>query len=285
MSRTTYEPWSSLRNSDGTPLIYHFDWYDDHSSWRLEELENFIVQALELLQKTGVTVTEVNNLEDLKPIVTNLRHLHRNDQVDDASVRKALELADELALPDDISSYDASDAYDCTIQTVLEALGSWDEAHRWSHDTVDWNVTAVDALERIRASRNGLSDRWTVTIEDGRVALPAGEDIIGMQPDNTTLALFDAVTALNYDEETYPKLADILIKLHADQTNRIIPFADMLERADIRPDHELLQRIVELTASHPEHNLDNICEVIEALAGEWHGSYVDLVDAATALQL
>jgi hypothetical protein len=48
--------------------------------------------------------------------------------------------------------------------------------------------------------------------------------------------------------------------------------------------HDLLVKIVELCGNEHKDRLHTTCEVIEALAHEWHGSYVDLLDAATALQ-
>jgi hypothetical protein len=274
--------WSSMRNSDDTPLVLNFDYYDDHSSWRLDDLQESINEAIQIFAGSETPMT-VETLNDLKPLVKALRELHRNTQVHDSVIRRALVLADELELSDDIESFDSSFEYDSAIDHLIEVLEAWDEAHNWIWTAEDWNVTATQQLEIIRRNRrDGLGERWTIKISDGLVELP-GVDVNGYNPDKETTSLFDSLTALVYDEPTLGSIANKLEKLEFSIVPLLQEFADSYERADIEVDIPTLDNMIVAASNMNIDDIDKVVHTIEALAEDWYDGPETLIKTAAAL--
>ena len=274
--------WSSFRNCDDTPLILSFDYYDDHSSWRLEEMQVSINEAIEIFAKSE-TPMAVNSLNDLTALVNALRELHRNENVNDSVVRRALLLADELELPHDIESFDASFEYDSAVEHLIEVLGAWDEANKWIWTSEDWNVTATQQLENIRSNRrDGLGERWTIKISDSLVELP-NVDIFGYNPSNEINSLFDSLTALVYDEPTLGSIAKKLEKMECTIVPVLHKFADSYERADIEVDIPTYDNMFFTASNITIVDVDKVVHTIEALAEDWHDAPEMLIKTAAAL--
>lgn len=281
---STETAWSSLRNSDGTPIIISFDWDDDHSGWRLEDLRDSIDEARKLLADAGIETGTVDNLYELGPVARHLRELHRTETISDAVVRRALVLADELDLPDDIGGFDANSNYEDTFVYLREVLEAWDAAHRWAWTSENWNVTAVDELERLCRGRYGLGDRWTVRVSDGLVELP-GTDIEGANPDRATASIFDVFTATNYDDGQLGQIAAKLVHVDPSLHENLQKFADTFERidVDIRPD--TVDKVVNVVATIDTDRIDQIIETIERLGEDWYDSTAALIDTAVSLEI
>ena len=274
--------WASLRNSDDTPLILKFDYYDDHSSWRLDDLKDSINEAIQIFADYEKPFT-VETLNDLTPLVKALRELHRNSQIQDKVIRRALVLADELELSHDIESFDANFEYDTAIDHLIEVLEAWDEAHNWTWTAEDWNVTATQQLENIRRNRrDGLGERWTIKISDGLVELP-GVDVQGCNPDKGTASLFDSITALVYDEPTLGSIASKLEKLQSKIVPLMQEFADSYERADIEVDLPTLDNMIEAASNMNIDDIAKVVHTIEALAEDWFDGPETLIKTAAAL--
>ena len=276
------EGWSSLRNSDGSPLIISFDWYDDHSGWRLEDLQGQIEEANRMLENAGEKPEKIDSLHELEALVRSLRSLFRNRDVTDAIVRRGLELADDLDVPNDIQSFDSSINYDEAIVYLTEVLEAWDAAHSWTWTEEDWHVSAVAQLEKAQRARDGLGDRWTIRVSDETVELP-GIDIHGFDADETTRAVFDALTALNNEESELGNIASILSKVDKSALNTLQIFGDCFERADITVQPVTVEKMISVTRSLSDEDLDTVTQTIEALAAEWHDTNEALIETAVAL--
>lgn len=288
MSADTATPttWASLRKSDGTPTEFRFDWYDDHSSWRLEEMTGSIAEARSILERAGVAITaEINHINDVTPIVNHLRCVHRNEAVTDADVRRALTLADELHVHSEVESDDANFEHDCLMDNIKELLGAWDDAHTWIFTDDDWDISsAIGVLDRLRNNRNGLGDNWTIRVSDGLVELP-GETVHGIVADKEMVRFFEDVTETPGDCTEPGLIAPALMTVPEDDRPAVVSLTEALYGYGgldyITP--AMVNAIVATVARYDERGRQVVTEIANGLAENWTGSRSDLLTAAEAL--
>lgn len=285
-TRTHYTPWESLRPSDGSPLVISFDWYEDHSAWRMEDLSHVIDAALAVLAAHGERAERPDHVHELAPLVTQLRQLHRDPDVSDAQVRNALELADELDVGPDAESYDAQDQYDHALEELINALSAWDEYNDWRWLDDEWYVNATRLLEKVRDSRHGLGERWKVVITDNWVELPDGTTVHGHVPSKPVDKLMNLIYEHIDREDDLAVVSPWLVSIDDPTTRR----ADLLLRAisegiGTELDERTIRTVLD-TAANPailDEQLEQISTTVTALAGEWHQSFDELIAAATTL--
>jgi hypothetical protein len=285
MSTCAATPTESLPSSDVSSTTIQFDWYDDHSSWRLEELQPSIEKAIAILAANKITFEQPEHLRDLPRIARELRVLHRDRDVEDKVVRTGLELADELDFGDETENCDAQFQYECVVDEVDEALTQWDEAHAWRFTDEGWQIDSLDQFNNEKQSRYGLGDRWSVTIDDDSVELPNGNIVRGYNPSKSKTVLMTEIYNSIYDEDDLGQVAALLVALD----EAVVPRAtelldavtnefDSLEVATVRA---VLQVAADMTLN--DLILDQIVETVTALAGEWHQSAGELIFAASSL--
>jgi hypothetical protein len=284
-TRNASEKWESLRPSDGSPLVIRFDWYANHSGWRLEELSESIDKAVSLLATYGVHPDRPEHIHELPRIASQLRVLHRDHAVPDDEVRKALALADDLDLGDDIESLDSQFEYENTIEHLEDVLDAWDDYNSWRWTQEVWYVHARRLLEELRKSRNGLGDRWSVTVTDRWVELPDGTVVNGHVPSPPVESLLDLAYHHIGREDDLAEIAPALV----DFDEKAVPRASALLEAICAVNDDLDARTVQTvlrTASDAdlsEKRLQDITAMVTALAGEWHQHFDELVVTATTL--
>jgi hypothetical protein len=284
-NRTTFTTWESLRPSDGSPLVISFDWYEDHSAWRLEELDDSITAALTLLTGADIEVSRPERLYELTGLVEQLRTLHRSNDTSDAAVRRALELADELDLGSDIESFDAQYAYDSDIEYLHEVLDSWDDHNRWRWTDDEYYVYAEKHLERILKSRHGLGERWSVTVFPDRVEFPDGIVVYGHNPDKEQGRLMDLVYGHIDREDDLALVAGPMAALDERSVRRSLVLVEALVAVNDDLDARTVQTVMNTAASTTiaDEDLDRIADTVTALAPEWLQQFDELIVAATTL--
>lgn len=274
-----------MRPSDGSSLKISFDWNDDHSSWRLEELADTITEARATLQAAGHTTEQPTYLDELGTLVASLRGLHRSDLVSDATVRRALALADELDLGD-IWNDDATFEYESVIDHVTELLEAWDDHNTWAYLDEEWDVSAARLFDRCRESRNGLGERWSITFDDDRVELPDGTVVHGLRPEPHQVRLFDEITVdLAYvDEQDQPGIAKAIMGLN-DATSELVAAAvcELAAGRQMDIDLDTANTVIRIVQQHDTEELAKVIDTVSRLAEEWSGSESDLLCAAEAL--
>lgn len=281
----TQTPWESVRNADGSAITIRFDWYDDHSAWRLDDLTESISTARELLARAGSEHAQIEHLHELPALVRALRALHRDEGVDDASVRKAMALADELDLGDDCESLDAQFEYESTLEHVNELLSAWQQQRTWVYTTDTWDVDVVRAFDRCKDRRDGLGERWSITFTDDSVELPDGTEVRAVLADDEVVALFDEVTYDDYWEEQFPAIAELLLSLNAQERKRARSLTVALRsRLTLRSEADEARALCELARRHDDRVIAKLCETVTGLADGWTGSICDLLNAAEALE-
>jgi hypothetical protein len=277
--------WESLRPCDGSLIKISFDWNDDHSAWRFEELSNEINEAIEILTSSGLVVQRPSNIYELGPIASLLRNLHRGKAISDSMVRRALKLADELELGD-IYNDDASFEYDCLIERVDEYLEAWDEYNTWIFIQDEWDVSAKKLFDRCREQRNGLGDRWSITLDDDRIELPDGTEVFGLRPMPHQSKLFDEIVIdLAYvDEEDNAGLAKAVMNLELKTANLVAQaICELAAGRKMKIDADTANKIIDIVHRHDADELAKVIDTAARLATHWSGSESELIIASEAL--
>ena len=282
---STNTTWDDYRPEDGTALTIDFDWYDDFSSWRLEEMVDQIAEAKDILAKKGIEHGTVNHIGDLEPIVKDLRVIHRDMNIDDATVRKALSLADDLDIRDD--GADASFEYEAVTDNIAEILDAWDDAHPWRFSDDEWDVSAADCFKKCQQSRNGLGDRWSISFHDDRVEMPDGTIVSGLAPDKAVQELVENIDISEYttSEGELEAMALAFAKVNVADLPVFSHFLEIIEDRDMlhRLDGAAVEALSALIARTPVAQIDVVLEMVEGLALEWSGTLVELLHASETL--
>jgi hypothetical protein len=282
---TTHSTWESLRPSDGSPLVISFDWHEDHSAWRIEDLADQINEALTLLSDHGMQQARPDHVHELPKLVSELRTLHRERSTPDSVVRRALDLADELDLGSDIEYFDGEHEYECVLANLFEALDAWDDDHRWRWMDDEYYVYARKRLEVIQSSRHGLGDRWSVQLSDDRVELPDGSVVYGHEPDNEQSKLMDLVYGHIDREDDLATVAGPMAGLDSHTVQRTALLLESVVNALDEIDARTVQAAIDTASKDdiPVSSFEHIARTVQALAGEWHQDMGELFAAAAAL--
>lgn len=278
------EPWEEYRPSDGSPITISFDWHDDHSSWRLEDVAGSLTESRALLQRAGIEVDEANNVYALRPVVEALRGLYRNTNLTDAEVRRGLHLADDLDFGHDVESFDASDSYESIVEHVTELLDAWDARRGWMFTEDEWEVTASDAWEAAQRSRYGLGDRWSITITDDDVELPNGVTVKRLDPGPERSKLFDEISidfAYVDDKSGVAQAISVIPVEHCDRIAQAV--CDLAAGRNMEIDSTTIEKLAALVAIRNESELEAIIETATRLSDGWVGTETELLTASEAL--
>lgn len=283
MSNNAEEYWASLRNSDDSPIVVKFDWYDDHSGWRLEEAAPFVEEANKLLALVDIEPKSVTYLSDLEDIVSALRRLHRNERVTDAHVRQALKIADELDHGSDTQSFDSQMEYDQVIENLVEIISAWDAKHTWIYTEDVWDVTGLDRFEGARNERNGLGDRWSITITDDTIELPNGVVVHGLTPEKELEDFLDDLTSSGGWMYMDVEIATTAIAVPKEVRQHVWGLA-----AALTDNGELELRASDVvamqhTAQQAPDQVERLTEMVTGLRSGWTGSVRELLETAIAL--
>ena len=278
--------WDSWRTSDDSPIKIDFDWNDDHSSWRLEEASELIKESLTILEKAGTPVEMPDHVFGLAEIAKSLRRVHTCDVISDAVVRRSLSLADSLDFGQYCESDDASFNHDCAVDNAAEILEAWDRHQTWTHTDEDWQVSAADLFEKLQKSRNGLGDRWSLTIDEDYVELPDGTVVNGLRPNDVHRKLFDEITVdLAYvDDDKYPSVATAILKVPLELVDRVAQaVCDIAAGREMRLDGDVVEIITAVISRHEIEQFNRIVETAAQLGEEWSGEEQELIIASESL--
>jgi hypothetical protein len=283
---TSENTWASLRPEDGSAMQFSFDWHDDYSSWRFDELTDEIAEASRICTAAGAKVETPSNLYDLEPIVKTLRGLYVDDTVDDATVRRGLVLADALEIPISWQSEDANLAFEDVIAELEAAIDTWDDAHAWTFTDDDFDTTGARAFEWAKNRyRDGMGDRWSVELDDDEIRLHEGTVVYGYNPPAAVIELFDRLrydVAYVDDESSVAKVFAFIDPSVVGKLSELIDaFASLgsfsVDHADISAMTALIAR------GHDDDEFERILETIAGLAPDWSQSNTDLLRAAETL--
>jgi hypothetical protein len=263
-------------------MQFSFDWHDDYSSWRFDELTDEIAEASRICTAAGAKVETPSNLYDLEPIVKTLRGLYVDDTVDDATVRRGLVLADALEIPISWQSEDANLAFEDVIAELEAAIDTWDDAHAWTFTDDDFDTTGARAFEWAKNRyRDGMGDRWSVELDDDEIRLHEGTVVYGYNPPAAVIELFDR---LRYDVDDESSVAKVFAFIDPSVVGKLSELIDAFASlGSFSVDHADISAMTALIArGHDDDEFERILETIAGLAPDWSQSNTDLLRAAEA---
>lgn len=269
------------------PIEYKFNWNDDHSNWRLEELMPSITKANEILIKCGQiskpeSFTYLGELEDF---AKKLAYLYRDESIDDTTSREALLLADEFNFAINFSEYDAREEYDCLIANVKETIESWSESFKWFYLKdldPEWEVDPLAMLANLENSRYGLGDHWSITLDIDSIELPDGTTVYGFAPDKVQEELVEYFYYSYMQDGEVVKIAEIIKNNPANDYQTILELTEIIAENHLLDSGglSLFNNITELS----NKNLTPLFfESLKVLAKEWGEDTASLLVACDNL--
>jgi len=269
------------------PIEYKFNWNDDHSNWRLEELMPSITKANEILIKCGQiskpeSFTYLGELEDF---AKKLAYLYRDESIDDTTSREALLLADEFNFAINFSEYDAREEYDCLIANVKETIEGWSESFKWFYLKdldPEWEVDPLAMLANLESSRYGLGEHWSITLDIDSIELPDGTTVYGFAPDKVQEELVEYFYYSYMQDGEVVKIAEIIKNNPANDYQTILELTEIIAENHLLDSGglSLFNTITELS----NKNLTPLFfESLKVLAKEWGEDTASLLVACDNL--
>ena len=275
---------ASILTKDADAITYKFDWYADHSSWRLDDIADDINEAVTLLKNNSIDVTYENNFDSVRTVHKLLKSLYLNPDISDSDVRKSLHLADSLFLSEEIESFDATDSYHDLTSMLEDELSEWQKKHFWVFSDEDWDCDLVKEFTNQQNHRNGLGERWSLKIDGDSVELPDGTLYRGVNPSPLLKLAMEAIIEDDWYESEFPGIVDALQKLNETHLEKVQQLATHISTCRV-----LNSRIIEVDAIINACNkvdlgkFSQYLETISSLALNWSGDNIDLLKASLEL--
>jgi len=265
-----------------------FDWYNDYSSWRLDDLSDKLNNAYDLLKKYKLEFNVIENVLELENFSKLLRNLYKNNIISDSDARSALNLADELYFDMDIMGFDTEIAYSDQIDYLKSTFKEWSKDYDILFTNEEWGVDLEVILDRMLNSRNGLGNSWSFEISSDFIELSDGIIVYGFKYDifytNEFISLLEyhisyqdnlgdlLLWLRKYNNDTISKLSNFLIAI--DESMEI----DTLDKNDI---NYIIDNILEISN---DKDLAIIAQTINSLSKEWNSSFSDLLKFANNIK-
>ena len=275
---------ASILAKDADAITYKFDWYADHSSWRLDDIADDVNEAVTLLKNNSIDVTYENNFDSVRTVHKLLKSLYLNPDISDSDVRKSLHLADSLFLSEEIESFDATDSYHDLTSMLEDELSEWQKRHFWVFSDEAWDCDLVKEFTNQQNHRNGLGERWSLKIDEDSVELPDGTLYRGVNPSPLLKLAMEAIIEDDWYESEFPGIVDALQKLNETHLEKVQQLATHISTCRV-----LNSRIIEVDAIVNACNKVDLgkfpqyLETISSLALNWSGDNIDLLKASLEL--
>jgi hypothetical protein len=258
-----------------------FDWYNDYSSWRLEDLSDKLNNAYDLLKKYKLEFNVIENVLELENFSKLLRNLYKNNIISDSDARSALYLSDELYFDTDIMGFDTEIAYSDQIDYLKSSFEEWSKDKDILFTNEEWGVDLEVILDRMLNSKNGLGNSWSFEINSDFIELSDGIIVYGFKYDIFYTKEF--ISLLEYHISYQDDLGDLLLWLKKYNNETIAKLSNFLIAIDesigldtlVKNDVEYI--IDNILVISNDKDLVIIAETINSLAKEWNSSFSDLL--------
>lgn len=283
MGETT---WAQLRPGNDHPLVISFDWDDDHSSWRIEDLAEQIAQACDLLSRHGIAANTVTTTGDLLLLAEQLRDFDSSRAAHGAENEELQRLLPQLDFDEWALSYDSDHDYEFALEWLYEALRAWYDHHPVVVSPDGEIVSVFDQQYLCEQRRDGLGLRWSVTLTDGVATLADGTELNGYPlHGDARYAVEEVADRLRYNNDSTPwvnAFAETLTALGAQA--RLAQYNELLElvlghHVDGGVFLDTLTTVQTLTAEQ----LDRVAGTVRTLSESWNGLSSELLAASLAL--
>ena len=264
---------------------YKFDWNEDHSSWRLEDIIPLAQATNELLLKNEDEPIKTDSVYDLIDLRNKYSNIHHSVKLTSDEIVTVLKNLDEVSLSYDTLSMDTSFEYDCLIDNIYEVIDSWCKDKEISYTDEDWDIDPEKAFRAECNSRNGLGDHWKITFNSDMIILPSGTEIKALKSKTPTTKTYYNVIENSYcaDLDHLGYIAEGLQKLSSENLNLIDQLAEPINNEDTLnfPSADLLKAFIkdDLTILNWEHFIENV----SVIGKDWNGSDLELVQTCKTL--
>jgi hypothetical protein len=258
-----------------------FDWNDNYSNWRLEDLSDSIITGNKMLEKYKLPSYLITDVFELEKMSSELRNLYKLEAVSDSDARKALLLGDEIYFDNDIYSFDTEIAYQDQLSFLKDSIKSWASNQDTLYLDDEWSVNEDKILDNLLSSRNGLGDRWNFVIYDDCIELSDGSFLYGIKyKDNKSLSKLIDFLEYNLDDNIYlGELSKLLSCKEIQLLDKLYEFLSDIEEAfefgniNISDVIFILDNILILS----NFEIDRVKDTILSLHPEWRLSFTELL--------
>lgn len=274
------------------PIVIKFDWNDDHSKFRIEEIGD-LLNEIEALLGSKISVESIYELEEVcKP----LRYLYQNKMMDDKMARRSIEIHDEIKSIISSSEYDAVLEYEDTLALITEKLEDYNKEFIWIYslgDEAEFNIDLVKYFKNLLNSRHGLGDRFVVEFDSKWIEMPNGERIYLHNPSDAENNLFNIYYNSDIDEEKYSMVAHWVANLPNNTKLKIISEISEIITGQLYDEgHDFLKDItenylneVEKVVNCKEFDYERYLTFLKKIGCEWDQGLEELVKSVNILAL
>lgn len=261
-----------------------FDWYDDHSSWRIESLQPELAKAINLLNKAGGDEILPTDLDGIRKLYHKLRSIYKDHNFSDQDVRSALIISDEIYTPEDVESFDASDSYDFIIEDLKERIANWQSSYYWVYSQDKWDVDLIKEFSALQEARNGLGERFKFKFQEKEIEFSDGTTYFGVNPSEELISAFEALTIHDWLDSEFPLIIELLVNEEISLLQKVERLANELSSVrELSSTHSEANMMLRACKQVPDHLFESLLETITSLSDNWSSSNLDLIEAALEL--
>lgn len=270
--------------NDVTVESISFDWHDDYSSWRLEEISNEIDESMAIFSKYSLTIEKPDTVYKLSEFSNKIKFLYKDEKVNDSDARRALILSDLLFFNDEIASFDTEIAYNDALEMLREMLSDWESKFDLCCNNEEPISNLTVLLDTILHKRDGLGDRWKFEFYEDFVSFPDGTTVKGFIIDKENDREF--IDFLDYSYSGIDNYKDILSKFQSMEPslkNRVNNLLKVISEKNQSISNEVIDYVFALVMVKPISNDFIFLSNFENLVTEWQLSLYDLIKVSAEL--
>jgi hypothetical protein len=261
-----------------------FDWHDDYSSWRLEDISTEIDEALAIFNKYNLPIEKPDNVYQLSEFSKKVRVLYKDEKISDFDARRAMILGDLLFFNDETASFDTEIAYNDAIEMLREILPKWESKFDLCCNNQESVTDLTVLLDSILHKRDGLGDRWEFEFYDDFISFPDGTTIKGFIFDKENDREFVDLLEYNYSgidnyKDIFTKFQSLEPALKSRAKSLLLAISDKNQSIS----NEVIDFVFALVEANTVSNDLVFLSNFENLFTEWQLSLYDLIKVSAGL--
>jgi hypothetical protein len=261
-----------------------FDWCNDYSSWRLDDINSEIDEALSLFLKYEHPIEKPESIYQLTEFSKRVRLLYRDEKVSDGDSRRALLLSDLIFFNDEIAAFDTEIAYNDAIEMVRDILPKWESKFDLICNDEESIRDILVLLDKLMHRRDGLGERWRFEFYEDFISLPDGTTVKGFTFDRDNDRDFVEFLEYTYSGiNNYKELLTKFTSLKPDFKKRVNNLLSSISDKNQSIDSDVINFVISLVESKPRTNDIIFISNFENLFNDWQLELFDLLKVSAGL--
>jgi len=269
--------------SENDVIKLKFSWYDDHSKYRLDDSEHYKEEIKNIFQKYFSQVPTFESYDDLNKVANILRSLYKESNSLGEDVKRALELADEIAISDELQAFDAEMAYEDIIGYIEEQLEEWAENKSHIFSSEEWDIDPVKLFNFQKSGRYGLGDSFAMEIHNDYIEMPNGEIVHGVITNQLIEDVFYNITIDCDDESAFGEVLLYLLKVPEEKLTPLRDITQILNDCNVMGSISNLLNFLPTLLKNNCQELERIQPYLSTLGESWYGTEVEMIEASLIL--